>query len=233
MNLDAFDSLVKSRRATRHFKPDALPEGLLHRLLSTAQWAPSGYNLQPTHFVVVTDVELKKGLLSACLDQSQVLEAPATVIFCGDRRVKEFHFEKTLAADNKAGAINADYEKLLRKFVPLAFDKGPLGLGWLWKTLLPPFGRFVRPIPQIPAADMDYWLAKQVALSAMVFMLAAQSAGLSTVPMEGFDEIRIRTLLKLPPSIHVAVVIPVGYSATGPLKKTRLPLGDVLHENGW
>jgi len=233
MNLDDFETLVKSRRATRHFKPDPLPEGLLKRLLATAQWAPSGYNLQPTHFVIVTNPELKKDLRVACMDQAQVLEAPATVIFCGDRRVKEFHFEKTLAADNGAGAINADYERLLRKFVPLAFDTGPLGIGWLWKTLLPPFGRFVRPIPQIPATDMDYWLAKQVALSAMVFMLAAQSVGLATVPMEGFDEIRVRLLLKLPPSIHVAIVIPVGYSAMGPLKKSRLPLSDVLHENGW
>jgi len=233
MNLDAFETLVKSRRATRHFKPDPLPEGLLQRLLSVAQWAPSGYNLQPTHFVAVTKPELKKDLFSACLDQSQILEAPAIVIFCGDRRVKEFHFEKSLAADTQAGAINADYEAKLRKFVPLAFDTGPAGIDWLWKTLLPPFGRFVRPIPRIPATDMDYWLAKQVALSAMVFMLAAQSAGLSTVPMEGFDELRIRTLLKLPPSIHVAIVIPIGYSATGPLKKSRLPLNDVFHENGW
>jgi nitroreductase len=229
MTLDDFEALVKTRRATRHFKSDPLPAGVLERLLGIAQWAPSGYNLQPTHFFVATAENEKKKLFPACMDQKQVLEAPATVVFCGDRRVKEAHFEKTIEQDRAAGAGSPEYEKLLRKFVPLAFDTGPLGIGWLWKSTLPHAGRFVRPIPQIPAADMDYWLAKQVALSAMVFMLAAHAAGLATVPMEGFDEKRVKKALAIPARYHVALVVPIGYGDGAKRVKSRVALKDVAH----
>jgi nitroreductase len=138
-----------------------------------------------------------------------------------------------LKCDRDAGAIDEKYEALLRGIIPLAFGTGPAGVGWLWKATLPPLGRFVKPIPSIPAVARDYWLAKQVALSAMVFMLAATAAGLSTVPMEGFDEGRVRRALNMPRSQHVVLVVPVGYSATGALKKTRLPLEEMTHKNQW
>lgn len=229
MNLNDFESLVKTRRATRHFKPEPLPSGTLERLLGIAQWAPSGYNLQPTHFFVATTETQRKKLFPACMEQAQILEAPAIVVFCGDRGVKDAHFEKTVAMDKAAGAVNAEYEQKLRQFVPLAFDCGPVGMGWLWKTLLPPVGRFVRPIPKIPAADMDYWLAKQTALSAMVFMLAAHTAGLATVPMEGFDEKRVKKAMNIPARFHAALVVPIGYGTGEKRTKSRVELKDVVH----
>ena len=67
----------------------------------------------------------------------------------------------------------------------------------------------------------------------MVFMLAATAAGLSTSPMEGFDEQWVRRVLKIPPSHIVPVVIALGYSAAGNLTKTRLPLKDLVHRNYW
>jgi nitroreductase len=70
-------------------------------------------------------------------------------------------------------------------------------------------------------------------LSAMTFMLAAKAAGLSTVPMEGFDESRVKKVLGIPAHHIVPVVIPVGYSDTAHLKKSRIPLADMTHYNGW
>ncbi|MCS6883959.1 MAG: nitroreductase family protein [Acidobacteriota bacterium] len=233
MLLDDFEKLVLARRATRHFKPDPIPEELLLRLLDISRWAPSGYNLQPTHITVVNDAALKKALKRACMDQAQVEEAPVTMVFSGDKRVYENNFEKVLACERAIGSIDEGYERLLRRIVPLAFDKGLLGLGLLWKALLPPFARLFVPIPDIPAVNKRYWLAKQTLLRAMIFMLAAQAAGLSTVPMEGFDERRVRRVLKIPSTHLVTLVMPVGYSACGPLKKSRLPLKDSLHFNQW
>ena len=233
MTLEAFEATVRSRRATRHFRPDPVSPELLERLLDSARWSPSGYNLQPTHYVIVTDSALKSTLHKACLEQNQILEAPAVVVFVGLRRVLESHFAKTLTLDLEAGAINRDYEHLLRKTVPLAFSHAPLGLSWLWKATLVPFVRFVKPLPSIPAVQKRYWVTKQVMLSAMVFMLAATSAGLATVPMEGFDEGRVKRILKIPRSCIVPVVIPLGYPLDGTLKKTRLPLGDLIHREGW
>ncbi|HYF50472.1 MAG TPA: nitroreductase family protein [Planctomycetota bacterium] len=233
ITLDDFEQLAKTRRTTRHFKPDPLPNGIVERLLDCARWAPSGYNLQPTHFTVVDDPALKQRLVAACMNQKQVAEAPTVVVFSGDRDVARNNMDVFLKSDREAGAIDEKYEQLLRKVIPLAFNRGPLGIGYLWKSTLPPLARFAIPVPSIPAVARDYWLAKQVALSAMNFMLAAAAAGLATVPMEGFDESRVRRVLKMPRSQHVVVVVPVGYAAIGTLKKTRLPLERMLHRNAW
>ncbi len=232
-DLSAFEQIVRRRRSVRHFRPDPLPDGLLERLLDSARWAPSGYNLQPTHFVVATDAALKARLHRACMGQAQILEAPASVIFCGDRNVAGSNFERVLEQDQAAEAVNAEYARLLRRFVPLAFSHGPLGVGWLWKALLLPLARCFVPVPSIPVVEKRYWLAKQVGLSAMVFLLAADAAGLATVPMEGFDESRVRSILKMPSSVTPMIIVPVGYSAVGALRKTRLPLTGMLHFNRW
>ncbi|MEM8550431.1 MAG: nitroreductase family protein, partial [Verrucomicrobiota bacterium] len=55
MDIDAFLELAKSRRATRYYTDDPLPEGVLEKMLEAARWAPSGFNMQPVHLVVVTD----------------------------------------------------------------------------------------------------------------------------------------------------------------------------------
>jgi nitroreductase len=135
--------------------------------------------------------------------------------------------------EEQAGAMHPKYKQSLEKFVPLAFHTGPAGLGWLWKATLPPVRRIGAPTPELPAIHRRYWLAKQVSLSAMVFMLAATAAGLGTCPMEGFDERRVKRLLKIPSHMVVVMIVPVGYSADGPQKRTRIPLEKLTHRNGW
>ncbi len=233
MDSETFRHLAQSRRATRHFKPDPLPDGQLEQLLDTARWAPSGYNLQPTHFVAVTDPALKATLRAACMDQKQITEAPATVVFVGDRRVVQNNLDIMLKQEREAGSINDQYERMMRSYVSLAFGQGPLGLGWFWKATLAPLLGLVRTMPSIPAVHKRYWLAKQTMLPAMTFMLAAQSAGLATCPMEGFDERRVRRALGIPASLVVCLITPVGYGADESLTKTRLPLANHLHTNGW
>lgn len=233
MELDQFEQLARRRRAVRHFQSKPLPDGLLHRLLDIAHWAPSGYNLQPTHFMVVTDEAKKAQLCPACMHQPQIQEAPAVVIFTGDRRVVENNFERIIEHEKAEGVITEAYEKKLREFVPLAFRQGPLGLNWLWKALIPPVARWFRPVPSIPAVHKEYWLTKQVMLTAMQFMLAAEAAGLATVPMEGFDESRVKRVTGIPPHLIAPLVLPVGYAVDGELKKTRLPVDEFIHENRW
>lgn len=231
--LGSFIDVVRSRRSTRHFQSAPVSPDLLDELLEAARWAPSGFNLQPSHFVVVTNPDVKAKLYRACMKQSQVLEAGATVVFTGDRRVVENNFERVLRQDREAGAINEAYEKLLRWGVPLSFNQGPLGIGWLWKAIAETVcGRFI-PIPSIQAVHKSFWLAKQVSLSAMVFMLAAENAGLATCTMEGFGEHAVRRALGIPSSQTVVLVVAVGYADNSALKKTRLPLVERVHRDHW
>lgn len=233
INLNQFIEIVRSRRSTRHFRPEPVAPELLEELLEAARWSPSAFNLQPTHFVVVTDQKLKEKLYPACMNQSQILEAGATVVFTGDRRVVEHNFERILKLDREAKANSAEYEKLLRKNVPLSFNRGFLGLGLLWKSLAEAIvGRFV-PIPKLQAVHRDYWLAKQAAIAAQTFMLAAHVAGLSTCPIEGFSERAVQEALNIPCDQAVILVVPVGYADNAALTKTRLSLDELVHQNSW
>jgi nitroreductase len=233
MQLDAFEALVRARRSTRRFRPDTVPALLLDRLLDAARWSPSGYNLQPTQVVVVSGRERREALAAACMGQRQVSEAPTVAVFCGDRDVYRRNLERVLAMELAGGSMSPEYAGRLRELVPLAFAQGPLGLGWLWKATLAPLMAWWRPMPSIPAVHKTYWLTKQVMLSAMTFMLAAQAAGLATVPMEGFDAWRVRRVLGIPRRQLVVLAVCVGYSADGELRKTRLPLEDMVHRERW
>jgi nitroreductase len=233
MTLDEFESLARQRRSVRNFKPDPIPAELIDRLIDAACWAPSGYNLQPTHFVVVTDAAIKSRLRVACMDQRQVEEAPAMIVLVADGSVVEHQFEEILAMEKQAGAVNDRYEQLLRKYVPLAFGRGPAGLGWLAKAVGAPVMGMVTPTPSIPAVFKRYWLTKQSMLCAMVLMLAATSAGLATVPMEGFDERRVKRVLGIPRGYMVPLVLPIGYPGDGKVPKTRLPSTRFVHRERW
>lgn len=233
VDVKAFLELVRSRYSARNFRPDPVPAELMNDLLEAARWAPSGFNLQPTHYVVVTDPAVKQRLHPACMKQRQILEAGAVVVFTGDRRVVANQFEQILQQDRDAGAINEDYERLLRWSVPLFFHTGPIGLGWLWKAVAELVVGPFTPIPHVQAVHRDFWLAKQVCLSAMTFMLAAQSAGLATLPMEGFGERAVRAALGVPSSHTVVVVVALGYADSPPVRRTRLPLEGRLHRDRW
>ncbi|MCP9495269.1 MAG: nitroreductase family protein [Pyrinomonadaceae bacterium MAG19_C2-C3] len=225
-------NIVRARRSTRHFRSDPVAPEIINELLDAARWAPSAFNLQPTRFIVVTDKSIKERLYPACMKQRQVLEAAATVIFTGDRRVAENHLERILTQEREAGAITPEYEAMLRKNVPLSFSHKPLGLGWLWKAFADLIvSRFI-PLPKLQAIHKSYWLAKQVSMSAMVFMLAAEAAGLSTCPMEGFSEQAVKRVLGIPSSQTVILIVPLGY-ANNSAAKTRLPLNELVHENRW
>jgi nitroreductase len=233
MNLDDFEKLVLARRSVRKFLPTAIPEALMARLLDAARWAPSGYNLQPTHFTVVTDPELKKKLHPACLFQRQILDAPAVVVFSGDREVAVNNFDAILELDTAAGGVSPEYAAMLRKFVDLSFSRGPIGTGWFFKMIGSPLMRLYKPTPEVPAVEKKVWLVKQVMLTSMNFMLAAKAAGLDTVPMEGFDPSRVGRILNIPRTHVIPVVIPVGYAPDEKRVKTRLPLARLAHFNRW
>lgn len=49
----------------RRFKPDPVPDSVIQDILSTATYAPSAHNRQPSRFVVVTDISLKALLAHA------------------------------------------------------------------------------------------------------------------------------------------------------------------------
>ena len=67
-----FYKQMRRRRTIRDFSERAIPEGVLERCLLTAGTAPSGANLQPWHFVVVRDAEIKRQIRRAAEQEERV-----------------------------------------------------------------------------------------------------------------------------------------------------------------
>lgn len=61
----SFYSDMKRRRTVRHFSDRVVPRVIIENCLRTAATAPSGANIQPWRFVVVTDGALKKKIREA------------------------------------------------------------------------------------------------------------------------------------------------------------------------
>ena len=228
MMLNQFDTLSKARYSCRQFEKKALPDTIVERLIDIARSSPSSYNLQPTHYVVVRSEEVKKEMFSACLKQPQILEAPCIVVFACDRLVVTPTAESILQEEVRAGGFSHDQERPFRAFVKLGFDSSRFGFsGWV-KRHVAPLIRLRAVLPVLPVENMDAWLAKQGALSAMTFMLAATAAGLSTCPMEAFDEKRLKKILHLGREWYIPLIVAVGYGKTPKVRSTRLPLSEIV-----
>ncbi len=67
-----FHEQMRRRRTVRDFSGRTIPEGVLERCLLTAGTAPSGANLQPWHFVVVRDAEVKRQIRGAAEKEERI-----------------------------------------------------------------------------------------------------------------------------------------------------------------
>jgi nitroreductase len=76
--IDVFEA-IKSRRSIRKFKSTPLARETLELLLDAARWAPSGGNLQPWIFIVVTNEATRAALARAAYEQEFVAQAPAVI----------------------------------------------------------------------------------------------------------------------------------------------------------
>ena len=87
-----------------------------------------------------------------------------------------------------------------------------------------------RPIyREVMFSDLRVVTHKSVALAAENFMLSMAEIGYDTCPMEGFDSVRLKSLLKLPKSAEISMVIGCGVREEDGLygERFRLPLKEV------
>ena len=76
---EEFADDLHRRRTIRDFSARALPAGLIEHCLNAALSAPSGANMQPWHFVVVTDSEIKRQIrVAAEIEEKEFYEHRAS-----------------------------------------------------------------------------------------------------------------------------------------------------------
>jgi len=81
--MDLKDTIQK-RHSVRNFSDKEVSLDLIHEMIKFANLAPSAGNLQARDFIIVNDIELKKRLSAAALDQEFIVEASVNIVVCAN-----------------------------------------------------------------------------------------------------------------------------------------------------
>lgn len=90
--------MITRRRSIRRYKPDAVDEEQVLRVLDAARLAPSWKNLQCWRFIVVRSEERKASILTAFDDSNPgkkaIMPAPVLIAICADPQASGLIDEK-------------------------------------------------------------------------------------------------------------------------------------------
>ena len=81
--LEAVMDVILSRKSVRKYTAEPLTEAEIETLLRAGMAAPSAKNIQPWSFIVVTDKEVAKRLVTKNVNRMYP-EAPCLIVVCGD-----------------------------------------------------------------------------------------------------------------------------------------------------
>lgn len=195
---------IERRRSVRAYSNRPVDPEILRRLVEAAHQAPSSWNLQPWEFIVVTDPEVKKRLRVAANNQAQVEEAGAVFVCLGSLQ------QQDALADRIERAIPPDATEERR-------------------------ARVRRTVTKMRADDefRKIHVLTNTYIGISFLVLAAESFGLSSVWMGGFDGEQVKEILGIPEGFYVASLVSVGYPAEDyvPGPRNRRPVEEILHWN--
>ncbi len=213
IDLEQFRQVVTSRRSVRKFTNRPIPKEVLDDCLDMAMLAPCSSGLQPWEFYVVRSLPKKKQLVRACMGQLAAKTA-AELIVCVARtdRVQEFSRKMLLEWPMP------EVPPLVRRYyqlIPYNYAPGPLNSFAMLKKAAFSVGGLIAPVPRGPytRSEVALWAAKSTALACENLVLALRAHGFDSCMMEGFDEQRVRKLLKLTDAALPIMVVGAGERA--------------------
>jgi nitroreductase len=175
---------IAERRASPSFDGSPIPDSDLRGILQAGLQSPSGYNLQPWRFIVVRSPDQKRKLRGACYNQAKVEEASVMIVACGDADGWRSGDLDEMLRLGRQGGMPENYAEQARVTIPNFLSNHP---------------------------NMPLWLNRQVMLAFTHMLLMAEVLGYDTAPMEGFEEEKVREVLKLPLSYSVVALLGIGH----------------------
>lgn len=195
---------IARRRATRHFDPSKpLADVLLKEILGLARYAPSGYNLQPWRFLVVRTEANRRKLKACAFNQPKVGEAPVVVIVLGYHHPERSHLETIVGTMQALGAVSPEAAAETRARARTTMER---------------------------VTDRPLWATRSTMLAAATLMLAAESLGIASAPMEGFDAQKVKEAFGIPDDHTVCCLVALGFAAVAKPFPGRLSLAEVCYE---
>ncbi|MCP4124504.1 MAG: nitroreductase family protein [Bacteroidetes bacterium] len=214
---EVFDRVVRERRSVRIYNETIPFDGsAVERSLSRAVLAPNSSNLQLWEFYRVSTAALRNELAGYCLGQKAALTANELIVVVTrkDKWKERSQYVLNRAKENFDGS-EPDKEKMIEKYygatIPVLFNNDALGVSSLMKKTVVSWRGMFKPTPrEVTGDDVRVIVHKSAALAAQTFMLSVRAEGYDSCPMEGFDSVKVRKMLKLPSKAEINMIISVG-----------------------
>ncbi|MHC1780175.1 MAG: nitroreductase family protein [Bacteroidales bacterium] len=215
-----FEEIINYRRSVRYYKDTPIDAEKVKHCLELASLSPNSSNMQLWEFYHITDPVILKKLSVACLNQQTATTAQQMVVFVTRQDFYRKRAKSLIELESKNVMKNSPVEKQEKRVknwrlyygfvMPFLYSRFFGLLGIFRKILVSVVGLF-RPITyQVSEADVRVVVHKTCALAAQTFMLAMANEEYDTCPMEGFDSISVKRLLKLPAGAQINMVISCG-----------------------
>jgi len=194
--------VIERRRSIRRFRDDPVSDAIINELLNAARLAPSGTNTQALRFVVVTSPAMRAKLGTAT-PYIFITRAPVVFVCCCDltaMTTRELRRAELLEAGIFEGVdVNED----------MADSRA-------------------RAFNQIEVEAARAYLSMNTAIAIEHMVLRAVDLGLGSCWVGGFDKEKVREILELDDSIHIVMLLPVGYPDQSPPQRPRFPVDHLV-----
>ena len=207
---------IKYRRSVRKFdsKKD-LDDDLVKKCIINASLAPTSSNLQLWEFYHITDKNLLNKISKCCFNQPAAKTAKQIVVTVVRRdlwrkRAKAnliFFNSKKNSLSDKQFKLTQKYYKEIVPFVYKDFLKILSLLKYLFAYIIGFFRVMYR---QLNNSDLRIIAHKSAALASQNFMISMAGFNYDTCPMEGFDSIKVKRILKLNSKSEINMIIGCG-----------------------
>ena len=214
MTTHALEAIFE-RRAVKSFDPVQIHPELRRQILDAARRAPSSFNMQPYRLYWIASPSQRDIAARLCLGQNPAVTASALVVVVADigslpstSKLQLHWMRQTGFPEGKL----RDYERT-SKIGRILFMPGPFGVFGAFKWLLFRLLHLWKTtgMPPVTRHDLFKWATKSTSLACENLMIAAETLGLNTCPMEGFDALRLSRFLGLSSRVHeIVMVIAIG-----------------------
>lgn len=194
---------IRNRRSIRRFEGREVPRETIDRILDVARWAPSGNNVQPWRFMVITE-KGKIEELSRAADQEWIATSPMVLVCLAD-----------LDLYGRYGSYSA--------FQPL------VELGMIEDMDFSDFREKREQTSELEnrmANTLNAFL--NVAIIIDHVTLLAHQEGLGTCWVRYFNAAMVRKVLRISENLTVVALLPVGYPDEMGREEPRLEVEDLI-----
>jgi nitroreductase len=196
------ENLLKSlqwRYATKAFDSEQqIPESIWSSLEDSLILTPSSFGLQPWHFFVITNPEIKAELLPHSWNQAQVTECSHFVVLAAQKNVGDVEISQLM-----------DHTSTLRKVETATLDG--------YRKMMSGF------MAQMNPEELLNWAKLQTYIALGQLMTSASVLGVDACPMEGFVSAEYDRILGLEEKgLRASVACALGYRSTAD-KYAELP----------